>query len=176
MKTLLISVLYTISTGIFGQTFQTLDSTYLMVTQDFRISIPGDTLYFTTGGVSLINSEQLEVMQEIMQLVNDEALDQAIGVSIAENEKKIEECKTLYETLLINSNKSHEITTQSLRSTQESLQEITQSLEQTKNALLLANENVATSKDLLKKYKSAKLWQNILVGLAGVGLGVIIAQ
>ena len=176
MKSLLYPLFLLLSMDVFGQQFQTLDSTYLMVTEDFKISVPGDTLYFTSGGISLINSEQLEVMQEIIEFVNDEALSQAIGLSITENEKKIEECKTLYENLLQNSKKSHEITTQSLQSTQESLQEITQSLEQTKNALVLANENVATSKDLLKKYKSAKIWQNILVGLAGVGLGVIISQ
>ncbi len=160
----------------FGQQFETLDSTYLMVTEDFKISIPGDTLLFTYGGITMINSEQLEVMQEIMHLVNDEALDEAISLSISENEKKIEECKTLYENLLANSAKSHEITTASLMSTQKSLEEINSSLEETRNALTVANENVNASKELLRKYKSAKLWQNILVGLAGVGLGVLISQ
>ncbi|MEQ9217323.1 MAG: hypothetical protein RLO17_04730 [Cyclobacteriaceae bacterium] len=176
MKKIIISLISLISIEAFAQNFQTLDSTYLMVTQDFKISIPGDTLYFTTGGISMINSEQLEVMQEIMHLVNDEALDEAIGLSISENEKKIEECKSLYENLLANSNKSHEITSQSLMTTQKSLEEIRHSLEQTKNALVLANDNVTTSKELLNKYKSARLWQNILVGLAGVGLGVILTQ
>jgi len=176
MKSFFIAIFIILSIVAYGQQSHIIDSTYLMVTENFKISVPGDTLYFTSGGISLINSEQLEVMLEIIEFVNDEALSQAIGLSITENEKKIEECKTLYENLLQNSKKSHEITTQSLQSTQKLLQEITQSLEETKKALVLANENVAASGDLIKKYKSAKLWQNILIGLAGVGVGVLITQ
>lgn len=177
MKTIYCLILLSISPIlVMGQQFSSLDSTYLLVTRDFKTVRPGDTIHFHSGGISLINTAQLNAMQEIIDLINQNELDQAIQLSIEENEKKIGECKTLYETLLFNSEKSHEITNNSLRLTLKSMEEISATLENTKIALALANENVTHSQGMLKKYQSAKIWQNILVGLAGVGLGVLITR
>ncbi len=160
---------------LFGQN-TTLDSTYLLVTQDFKIAKLEETIHFKSGGISLINSAQLNAMEEIVDLVNKNQFDEAINLTLEENEKKIEACNSLYEKLLINSEKSQEISNKSLQLTKSSLEEISASLESTKIALGLANENVASSQELIKKYRSAKIWQNVLIGLAGVGVGVIITR
>lgn len=177
MKTLFwITILLMSTSTLVGQHASSLDSTYLLVTRDFKAVNPGDTIYFHSGGISLINTVQLNAMQEIVDLINQDELDQAIQLSIEESEKKILECKTLYETLLLNSEKSQEITNRSLRLMQKSLEELSASLENTKIALALANENVTHSQGMLKKQRSARVWQQVLVGLAGVGLGVLITR
>ena len=168
-------ILILVSLNLSGQV-KVIDSAYQVVTRDFYSSTLNDTIIFKTSGISLINDAQLNAMMEIVDYINSNDIDEASRRVIEANTKIIEESKIHYEHLLNVSNKQQDITLNNLVSTKKSLDEISGALVETRTALELANQNVKTSNDLLKKQKSAKIWQGVLIGLAGIGVGVLITQ
>ncbi|MCG8318985.1 MAG: hypothetical protein MI921_05755 [Cytophagales bacterium] len=159
-----------------AQSFITIDSSYLSKTAHFLMAKTGDTICFKTGGIYLVESKQFESMKEIIDFMDSINIEETAQLVIEENERKINEANNLLRNLLKNCNDEHELTKSTLMYTQKSLKDLSFSLENTQNALTLANESVNSSTRLLSGYRSPRIWQSVLIALAGIGVGVVLTQ
>ncbi|HRY98801.1 MAG TPA: hypothetical protein P5550_07070 [Bacteroidales bacterium] len=136
----------------------------------------GDTLLLRQGGILLVDTALFHTLEAIADALDQGDLHAASLEALQASERRIAECEAMYLRLKENCEREHALAATSLQRTREGLDLLTLRLETTRNHLDAATSNLEAATTHLKRAGRPSLWQGILIGAAGVGLGALISR
>jgi len=139
------------------------------------IAMSGDVVLVNTDSIHLVNNKRFLFYEELRGVIRaeDNCNDQ-IQTVITKYEVSLERNEQGFNNLLENCNKSSDLTTRLLETTELSLQNTKSLLTDTQTSLAHANDLLAEANKVRKASRRKNTLEKILIGAGGTALGVLV--
>lgn len=176
MNRILLLLFLVLNTPFFGKAqarFKAIPAEYPLSNETPLQLHRGDTLIVTCDTVYLINKIRYEFYKSIhtATLHND---NEECNQLLRAYEKRVKEHELSYSKLLANCTSTEKSALDMVAYTRKSLEETQHTLQFTQQALEQSSTNLDRANELLRKEKWNVRGQKLLVGVAGVGLGILV--